>query len=89
MSSCFFSGVVGAAAPEVVRIYRIASGRSRARIPKFSWWFVVVSVGFVVLGGFVADLLVDAGVIAHQRIKCFGAGVALPAIISLLALRLR
>jgi len=41
------------------------------------------------LGGYVAGLLVDAGIIANHRMKCFGAGVALPTIVSFLALRLK
>jgi hypothetical protein len=81
--------VVGAAAPEIVRVYRILSGQSKARLPNFSWWFVAFSVGFLFLGGYVAGLLVEAGVIADQRIKCFGAGAALPMVVSALALRFK
>jgi hypothetical protein len=50
---------------------------------------VIYAAGFILLGGYVADLLVDANLIAADRIKCFGAGAALPTIVSALALRLK
>jgi hypothetical protein len=89
LSACFLSGAAGAAAPEVIRIYRILSGRSKARLPHFNWWFLLFSAAFVLLGGYLARLLVEANVIADERIKCFGAGVALPMIVSTFALRFK
>jgi hypothetical protein len=70
-------------------VFRILSGYSKARLPHFTWRYVIYAGAFMCLGGYVAGLLVDAGFILESRMKCFGAGAALPTVVSAMALRLR
>ena len=51
----FFWGFVGACAPEILRIYRIATGRSRARVFYRNMpLYIFAAIGVIVLGGLFA-----------------------------------
>ena len=50
----FFWGALGALAPELVRLYKIVTGPGPRRLPNFDAGYTIISVGFVILGGFVA-----------------------------------
>ena len=70
-------GVVGAAAPEIVRLYKIITGGSRQTLPEFTFAYFAISTAFAALGGLVA-LAWDE----NNLLKCFWVGVSLPAIVS-------
>ncbi len=46
----FFIGCVGAIAPEILRLYKL---RNSLRFT-WSWGYILISIVFVLLGGFVA-----------------------------------
>lgn len=50
----FITGVVGAAAPEILRVYNLRSSTTGA---PFSWVYVLYSVPFLLLGGFLAFIM--------------------------------
>jgi hypothetical protein len=77
----FAAGAIGAIAPEIVRLYRIASGGGP--IPKFTFAYYPLSVLVIVLGGGLALMVGDPNLL-----KCFGVGVATPFIVSSLASQL-
>jgi hypothetical protein len=70
----FLLGVVGALAPEVVRLYGM---RNDPNLFKWSWFYVIVSLVFVSLGGFVAVLLP-----AKNPQGAFYAGISTPVLIN-------
>lgn len=69
----FLSGCIGSLSPEIVRLYKIRNK------PKFNWspFYLIISLLFVLLGGFVAWILP-----ATSLWGAFYAGVSLPVIIS-------
>lgn len=52
--SVFGLGVLGAAAPEIIRLYTLRTDRRRFR---WSWYYVLLSVPYFLLGGVVAVVL--------------------------------
>jgi hypothetical protein len=70
----FLFGCVGGLAPEVVRLYGIATQGGRAR---FSGFYVVTSIFFALLAGLIAAVLPSANPLA-----AFYAGVGTPLIIN-------
>lgn len=74
----FLVGCVGALAPEILRWYRFYSAGRREGFPVHGW-YVIFSLMFIGLGGFVAVLL-DLS----RYWSAFSAGAALPVIISAL-----
>jgi len=70
----FLLGLVGALAPEVIRLYKLRSSRAAF---SWSWFYVVISIVFGVLGGTVAVILP-----ATTHLAAFYAGVSTPLIIS-------
>ncbi len=72
----FLLGCAGAAAPEIVRVWRL---RSHTNL-KFSWKYVLVSALFFSLGGLVATILP-----ATTPWAAFYAGVAAPTLVSRIA----
>ena len=68
----FLTGCIGAAAPEIVRLYKIRSRRLR-----FKRFYFFISVIFFFLGGFVAVILP-----ATTLWGAFYVGASLPIIIS-------
>lgn len=69
----FISGCIGALAPEIIRLYK---ARSNPKL-KFSLNYLVISLLFLLLGGFVAWILPTSTLWG-----AFYAGVSLPIIIS-------
>ena len=72
--SMFLLGVVGAAAPEIVRLYDLRSAPYRFT---WSWFYLIVSILFVALGGFVAVVLP-----ANNPQGAFYAGISTPVLIN-------
>jgi ABC-type transport system involved in cytochrome c biogenesis permease subunit len=70
----FFLGLVGALAPEVVRLYEMRSDPQRFTL---SWFYLIVSILFVALGGFVAVVLP-----AQNPQGAFYAGISTPVLIN-------
>jgi len=68
----FLTGCLGAAAPEIVRLYRL-----RARKATFNSLYLLISVAFFALGGLVAAILP-----ATTLWGAFYVGAGLPAIVS-------
>ena len=69
----FFIGCVGAIAPEILRLYRL---RNSLRFT-WSWGYIVISIVFVLLGGFVAYILEPS-----NNYAAFYSGVGTPFIIN-------
>ena len=72
-SEFFFIGCVGAIAPEILRLYRL---RNSLRFT-WSWGYIVISIVFVLLGGFVAYILEPS-----NNYAAFYSGVGTPFIIN-------
>ena len=75
-SSSFLIGCVGAIAPEILRLYKL---RSSIRIT-WSWSYVLVSIPFILLGGFVAYILEPQNYYA-----AFYSGIGTPFIVNAIA----
>src|SRR5439155_832051 len=73
--SVFLIGAVGAAAPEIVRVFRLRQRKMRLRLQ-----YVIISCVFFALGGFVAVVLP-----ASTPWGAFYVGVSTPVLISRLA----
>ena len=69
----FFIGCVGAIAPEILRLYRL---RNSLRFT-WSWGYILISIVFVLLGGFVAYILEPS-----NNYAAFYSGVGTPFIIN-------
>ena len=69
----FFIGCVGAIAPEILRFYKL---RNSLRF-SWSWSYVLISIVFVLLGGFVAYILEPS-----NNYAAFYSGVGTPFIIN-------
>lgn len=69
----FLVGIVGASAPEVIRLYSLRNDSGQA----FSAYYVVISLLFAALGGFVAVILP-----ATTLWGAFYAGVSTPTVVS-------
>ena len=69
----FFIGCVGAIAPEILRLYKL---RNSLRFT-WSWAYVLISIVFVLLGGFVAYILEPS-----NNYAAFYSGVGTPFIIN-------
>jgi hypothetical protein len=76
----FGLGAIGAAAPEIIRLYNIVTGRTPGNLPLFGPQYFVVSLIFAVLGGLFAVVWGD-----NSPLKCLWVGVSLPVIICSLA----
>ncbi|ELS04180.1 hypothetical protein Xen7305DRAFT_00039080 [Xenococcus sp. PCC 7305] len=72
-STSFLIGCVGAIAPEILRLYKL---RSSIRL-NWSWGYVLVSIPFMLLGGFVAHILE-----LSNNYAAFYAGISTPFIIN-------
>jgi hypothetical protein len=70
----FLLGVVGASAPEIVRLYELRSTPLRFT---WSWFYLIVSILFVTLGGLVAVVLP-----ANNPQGAFYAGISTPVLIN-------
>lgn len=75
----FFWGCIGAAAPEIVRSYRILIGGTRGRLPKFSFFYFVFSGAYIVFGGLFAVAWAE-----NNAWKCLWIGASLPFIVAAL-----
>jgi hypothetical protein len=72
--------VVGAAAPEALRLYKIVTGRTSEPLPIFGRAYFLISVVFLALGGAVAVAWGE-----ENPVKCLWIGMSLPVIISTFA----
>ncbi len=72
-SEVFFIGCVGAIAPEILRLYRL---RNSIRFT-WSWGYILISIIFVLLGGFVSYILEPS-----NNYAAFHSGVGTPFIIN-------
>lgn len=70
----FVLGAVGALAPEIVRLYQL---RNDPASFTFSWFYVFVSVPFVVLGGIMAVVLP-----AQNAQSALYAGISTPLVVN-------
>jgi hypothetical protein len=73
----FFWGAVGAAALEVVRLYKVVTGAAAGILRAFTFWYFLISVLFIVLGGLFAVAWDD-----DHPVKCLYVGASVPIIIS-------
>jgi hypothetical protein len=78
--SRFIWGCVGASAPEILRLYRIATSHTRKRVTKNIGFYLFIVPIFIALGGLFAVAWGD-----DNPLKCIWVGVSLPVIISTLA----
>lgn len=76
----FAWGVVGASAPEVLRLYKIVTGRTAEPLPIFGRAYFLISVVFLALGGALAVAWGE-----NNPVKCVWIGASLPVIISTFA----
>ena len=53
MNEIFVAGCIGAAAPEIIRSYELRNQRRKIR---FSPYYVIVSIAYIGLGGYVASV---------------------------------
>lgn len=72
----FFIGCVGAIAPEISRLYEL---RDSLKI-SWSWGYVLISIAFVLLGGFITSILEPSN--NYAALYC---GVGTPYIINAIA----
>jgi len=70
----FLLGFLGALAPEIARLY---AKRWKKQSAKFSWWYVVISGLYALVGGIIATILP-----AVNYLAAFYAGVTWPLSIS-------
>lgn len=70
-------GAVGAAAPEVLRLYKIVTNRSSEPLPQFGYPYFLISLLFVAVGGVFAVAWGE-----NNAFKCIWVGLSLPVIIS-------
>lgn len=80
----FIWGVIGAVAPEVMRLHRIVTGASRDSLPTFGRAYFAISAANSVIGGFVA---VAFG--GDTLANCFIVGAFWPLVISTFARQVR
>lgn len=80
--SRFIWGCVGACAPEVLRLFRIATSHTNRRVTKNIKFYLVIVPIFVALGGLFAVAWGD-----DNPWKCLWVGASLPVIISGLAIQ--
>ncbi|MEO1146620.1 MAG: hypothetical protein AAFY26_13630 [Cyanobacteria bacterium J06638_22] len=73
----FLVGCVGAIAPEIVRLYNL---RFQARRLRLSWNYILVSIFFVLLGGFVAWILEPS-----NNYTAFYSGISTPVLVTTVA----
>ena len=73
----FLWGVLGAVAPEIVRIYRITTGVSKGRLPVFGLQYFSISVAYVLISGFI---VLASG--KTSPLECLWIGASVPVIIS-------
>ena len=76
----FLFGALGAAVPEVVRLYKIVTGQTAGLLPHFGPHYVALSVMLIGLGGVLAVVWGD-----DNPLKCLWVGVSVPVIISSIA----
>jgi len=72
----FTWGAVGAAAPELLRLYNIVTGRTREPL-NFRRSYFLISPAFLVMGGFFSVAWGE-----DPPFKCIWVGLSLPVIIS-------
>ena len=72
----FFIGCVGAIAPEILRLYRLRNTLAFS----WSWSYILISIAFVLLGGFVSYILEPS-----NNYAAFYSGVGTPFIINAIA----
>jgi hypothetical protein len=74
--STFVIGCIGATAPEVVRLYNL---RSEPRF-QWSWGYLLYSIPFILLGGFIAWILEPS-----SKYAAFYAGISTPVLVTAVA----
>ena len=72
----FLIGCVGAIAPEILRLYRL---RNTLKF-SWSWSYILISIAFILLGGFVSYILEPS-----NNYAAFYSGVGTPFIINAIA----
>ncbi|MEM9215431.1 MAG: hypothetical protein AAGD25_13930 [Cyanobacteria bacterium P01_F01_bin.150] len=72
----FLIGCIGALAPEIIRLYKLRTSPA----VRWSWDYLLVSIPFVLLGGFMAYILEPT-----SNYAAFYTGVSTPFIVSTLA----
>ena len=72
----FLIGCIGALAPEIIRLYKLRS----SPVVSWSWGYLLVSIPFVLLGGFIAYILEPT-----SNYAAFYTGVSTPFIVTTLA----
>ena len=72
----FLIGCIGALAPEIIRLYKLRS----SPVVSWSWGYLLVSIPFVLLGGFMAYILEPT-----SNYAAFYTGVSTPFIVTTLA----
>jgi hypothetical protein len=72
----FVIGCIGATAPEIVRLYNL---RSEPRF-QWSWGYLLYSIPFILLGGFIAWILEPS-----SKYAAFYAGISTPVLVTAVA----
>ena len=80
----FIWGMIGAIAPEVMRLNRIVTGAARGSLPKFDRPYFIISFANSIIGGLVAVALGG-----DTWANCFIVGAFWPLVITALARQLR
>jgi hypothetical protein len=75
--STFVIGCIGATAPEIVRLYNLRSESSKFQ---WSWGYVLYSIPFILLGGFIAWILEPS-----SKYAAFYAGISTPVLVTAVA----
>jgi hypothetical protein len=73
----WFYGLVGAAAPEVVRFYSLVKKPTEPELPNDIALYLIVSLLFIAIGGIFATAFED-----DNKARCFYFGVSFPTVVS-------
>ena len=79
-----FWGMIGALAPEVMRLHRIVTGTSKESLPTFDWPYLLISLANSLIGGLVA-----IAVGAASPVNCFMVGAFWPLMMTSFARQFR
>jgi hypothetical protein len=80
----FIWGMVGAVAPEVMRLHRIVTGAARGSLPTFNRAYFIISFANAVIGGFAAVALGG-----DTWANCFIVGAFWPLVVTAFARHIR
>ena len=77
-------GCVGAIAAEVLYFYQMREDRPPAHVKR--WYFWLITIGMVLVGGFIVELYSEQNALGDNKILAFHIGASVPAILGNLVL---